>query len=113
MKISHSLQSGLPVIHLSGRLDASHVPEFKKYAYDIVAKESNNFVIDFNELIFIDRSGLGSLVAILRNVSKTNGNVYLADLRPEVQSLFELTRLHRVFDIFTSVDDAVQAFKKR
>jgi len=58
---------------------------------------------------FIDSSGLGTLVGILRTVEKEGGQVRIAGLIPEVLVIFELTRLHRIFDIYETAAAAMAA----
>jgi anti-sigma B factor antagonist len=55
---------------------------------------------------FIDSSGLGALVGALKGVSKEKGEIRIAGLSPEVRTIFELTRLHRIFDIYENIETA-------
>jgi anti-sigma B factor antagonist len=57
--------------------------------------------IDLSQTSFIDSCGLGALVAIYKSAASRNGAVAvrLLDPQPAVQQLFELTKLHRVFEI--------------
>ena len=70
-----------------------------------------NKITAFNmaEVDFIDSSGLGSLVSCLRLVNKEDGNIRLSSLQGQIRSLIELTRLHRVFQIFDDCDAAVKS----
>jgi anti-sigma B factor antagonist len=69
-----------------------------------------NLVVDLGMVRFVDSSGLGSLVSGFKNASARNGNLKLCGLQPQVKSMFELTRLHRVFEIFATLDDALVSF---
>ena len=44
------------------------------------------------------------------SIRARNGNLKLCGLQPQVKSMFELTRLHRVFEIFPGVDEAMASF---
>jgi anti-sigma B factor antagonist len=57
--------------------------------------------IDLSETSFIDSCGLGALIAIQKFATGRNGQVSVRLLNPlpSVQQLFELTRLHRMFEI--------------
>src|SRR5687768_10280915 len=57
--------------------------------------------IDLSEMSFIDSCGLGALIAIQKFATGRNGavSVRLLNPLPAVQQLFELTRLHRMFEI--------------
>ena len=57
--------------------------------------------IDLSQTSFIDSCGLGALIAIQKFATGRNGSVSVRLLNPlpAVQQLFELTRLHRMFEI--------------
>jgi anti-sigma B factor antagonist len=59
-----------------------------------------NFTFNFNECTFMDSTGLGALVAIYKKCVEKGGNIKLKSLRPEVEKLFKLTRLDKVFEIY-------------
>ena len=67
-------------------------------------------MVDLKEVRFIDSSGLGALVSGFKNASSRQAELKLSSLQSQVKSMFELTRLHRVFDIYQTVDEAIDAF---
>lgn len=93
------------------RLDANNSDELKAEFNRLFEIGTLNIIIDLKEVLFIDSSGLGVLVSGYKNASTRHGSLKLSSLQTQVKSMFELTRLHRVFDIFTTVDDALQSFK--
>lgn len=93
------------------RLDAHNSGELKTQMLNLFEQGKNNLVIDLEEVRFVDSSGLGSLVSGFKNASARNGNLKLSGLQPQVKSMFELTRLHRVFEIFNTVDEALASFQ--
>lgn len=92
------------------RLDAHNSGELKAEMLKLFDEGKNNIVINLAEVRFVDSSGLGSLVSGFKNASARNGNLKLCGLQPQVKSMFELTRLHRVFEIFPGVDEALTSF---
>jgi anti-sigma B factor antagonist len=92
------------------RLDAHNSGELKTQMLTFFDEGKNNLVIDLKAVRFVDSSGLGSLVSGFKNASARNGNLKLCGLQPQVRSMFELTRLHRVFEIFPDVDEALASF---
>lgn len=91
------------------RLDAHNSEELKSEMNRLFANGSSNLVIDLQEVRFIDSSGLGVLVSGFKNASTRQGSIRLSGLQAQVKSMFELTRLHRVFDIYPTVDEALDA----
>lgn len=92
------------------RLDAHNSSELKTQMLTLFDEGKNNIVIDLQDVRFVDSSGLGSLVSGFKNASARNGNLKLSGLQPQVKSMFELTRLHRVFEIFPDSDEALASF---
>lgn len=93
------------------RLDAHNSGELKTQMLTFFDEGKNNLVIDLKAVRFVDSSGLGSLVSGFKNASARNGNLKLCGLQPQVRSMFELTRLHRVFEIFPDADEALVSFQ--
>lgn len=87
------------------RLDALRAPEFREQMIALVDK-APLVVISFSEVQFMDSSGLGSLVAVMKTVTKS-GQLHMAEMNWMVRNVFRLTRLDRIFQIYDSVEDAL------
>ena len=112
MDIKTELTEGVTVLFIrEDRLDANNSEELKVELHQLYEKGIKDLIIDLKEVHFIDSSGLGVLVSGYKNASIKHGSLKLSNLQSQVKSLFELTRLHRVFDIFMTVDDALQSYK--
>lgn len=92
------------------RLDAHNSEELKAEMNRLFAAGSKELIVDLKEVRFIDSSGLGVLVSGFKNASARQGSLKLSGLQTQVRSMFELTRLHRVFDIFQTTDEALESF---
>jgi anti-sigma B factor antagonist len=92
------------------RLDASNSVEFKKLMEPIMAQNSK-VAVDLTAVRFMDSSGLGALLSCLRVVANQKGDLKLFGMKVSVRTLFELVRMHRIFEIVSTQDDAVQAFQ--
>lgn len=97
---------------LEARLDAHNSPELKTALLQQFDAEKKNVIVDLNEVRFIDSSGLGVLVSGFKNASARNGALILCSLQQQVKSMFELTRLHRVFDIYATVEEALSSLSE-
>lgn len=89
------------------RLDANNSEELKLEMNRLFESGSKNLIIDLNDVHFIDSSGLGALVSGFKNASTHQGSIKLSALQAQVKSMFELTRLQRVFEIYQTVDEAL------
>jgi anti-sigma B factor antagonist len=93
------------------RLDAHNSSELKTQMLNLFEEGKNDMIVDLGEVRFVDSSGLGALVSGFKNASARNGNLKLCNLQQQVQSMFELTRLHRVFEIFPDKQQALASFQ--
>ncbi len=92
------------------RLDAHNSGDLKLEMSRLFGEGKKNVLVDLNDVRFIDSSGLGALVSGFKNAISNQGNLKLSGLQPQVRSMFELTRLHRVFEIFPSLTEALENF---
>lgn len=112
MEILQEKINGIDVLKLKGRLDASGAKDLKKKVNAMAKEKSVQFIIDMGAIDFIDSSGLGSMVASLRSVNKMGGDIKIASLQDPVRSIFVLTRLHRIFEIFDDSLTAAENFQQ-
>lgn len=91
-------------------LDARNAQRAKQFFNDLVAAGEKRMVVDLSPVNFIDSSGLGALLTALREARRVDGDVKLCGMRAPVKTIFELTRMYRIFDVFTEADEAVRSF---
>jgi anti-sigma B factor antagonist len=99
------------ILKLEGRLDAVSAKEIKSKINELVKHERKKIVMNLSEINFIDSTGLGGMVSCLRTVSKKGGDIKIAGLQAQVRAIFELTRLHRIFQIFDDTETALRSFE--
>ena len=90
-------------------LDASNVSAFKD-ATRTLMENRDRVVLDLAEVKFVDSSGLGALIGCLRQMNSRRGDFRLCAMTRTVSALFELMRMHRVFSIHTTREDALRSF---
>lgn len=90
-------------------LDASNAGEFKRDMAPVLQANAR-LVLDLSRLRFVDSSGLGAMLSCLRQLSAKSGDLKLCGMSKQVRALFELVRMHRIFDIYGTREEAVDAF---
>jgi anti-sigma B factor antagonist len=113
MEIQVSEHGNVQVLACIGRMDAQVSGLLKDRMLELLEKGATQLVLDLEGLEFLDSSGLGAIVSCLRRVKEKKGEIKLAGLREEVRSIFEITRVSRLFHICETVPAAVKAFKKK
>ncbi|WP_442795854.1 STAS domain-containing protein [Pelobium manganitolerans] len=82
--------------------------DFKKFLYDIDEVHPPKIILDLGKIEYMDSSFIGALVGGLKNVLSKGGEMALININSDVMSLFELTRLDKVFKICDNKEDALQ-----
>jgi anti-sigma B factor antagonist len=86
-------------------LDSSNVKLFRD-AISPLSEQYTSLLMDMGALNFVDSSGLGALLSTLRSMNSKNGQLRLFGMTRPVRALFELVRMHRIFLIFDSQEEA-------
>ncbi len=110
MKTEFKLAGNVGVIEVYGRLDAYNAPELKT-VFEQASEKATNFVLNLAECDFIDSTGLGTIVACLKAASQGGGDVRIACLQDKPRMVFDITRAHKIFDIFDDLDAAILSFE--
>ncbi|SDX48212.1 anti-sigma B factor antagonist [Ruegeria halocynthiae] len=90
------------------RIDAAMAIQFKDDMRAETQTPAKRVVLDLSAVEFIDSSGLGAIVASMKQL-EGGRRLDLAGLRPIVEKVFRLTRMDTVFRLFASLDDAMNA----
>ncbi len=102
----------LVVSILETRMDARVAADFKSRMFNLISSGNTFIVLNFSDVDFIDSSGLGAIVSVLKTIGK-NGDIVLSGINDTVMTMFRLTRMDKVFDIFTTEQDAVTELSKK
>jgi anti-sigma B factor antagonist len=92
-------------------LDAGNAGEFKRDIASLL-EANTKVVLDLSRLRFVDSSGLGAFISCLRKLNARGGDLKLCGMSKQVRAVFELVRMHRVFDVLSTKEDAVRAFER-
>jgi anti-anti-sigma factor len=84
--------------------------EFKKILFQDIQAGWGKIIVDLTECEFIDSTFLGAIVISLKKITELGGKLRLVGIQPEVQTLFQLTKINRIFEIFENREDALQSY---
>lgn len=105
-------KQGVTILETEQRLDSLVGPKLKEVVGDLAESEGLQLIVDMKQTQFIDSSGVGGLLSSLKLVMKANGDIKIARPTPQALTLLRLTRLHRVFQIYDNIEDALKSFQK-
>ena len=107
MKMTSKEQGNVLILHLAEqRLDARCAPAFRAQLLERIEAGNLMIVVDLSDTDFVDSSGLSALISSIRRMGP-RGGLAISGAKGAVRSLFELTRMDRVFPLHDTVDAAV------
>jgi anti-sigma B factor antagonist len=109
LQITVRRSGDVAVIDLAGEVDAYTSARFREVMTDIIEDGGQKLIISMAKVDYIDSSGLGALVGGLKRISERNGRIILICDRSQVRKVFEITGLEKVFPIFSTEQEALEA----
>ncbi|WOD38072.1 STAS domain-containing protein [Nodosilinea sp. E11] len=101
------MSSNVQVIEPTGILDSTKAEAFRQSVEALLQEGAEIILVDLKNITFIDSSGLGTLVVLLKKIRGLNRSLCICSINDQVRMLFELTSMDRVFDVY----DDRQAFE--
>jgi anti-sigma B factor antagonist len=89
------------------RIDAHNSGELKEFLLQMIEGGEKQIIVQLGHVRFIDSSGLGALLSGNKHIVAKSGKLALANVQKQVLSMFELTRLNRVFDMYADLNEAL------
>ncbi len=110
MDIEVTQTGGVTLVVPTGDLDMGTADQMKRTLSDLVEKGQSKLVMDLTGVAYVDSSGLGALVAAMKQARAVGGNLKLCGLQEDVRSIFEMTRLIKVMAVHSDRQEAVASW---
>lgn len=94
------MSANVQVIEPTGILDSTKAEAFRQLVEDLLQNGADIILVDLKNITFIDSSGLGTLVVLLKKIRGLNRSFCICSMNDQVKMLFELTSMDRVFEIY-------------
>lgn len=103
-----SNQGSFAVIALSGNLiEKSQALTLLEQADELAKQNCSKWAIDLKELIYMNSSGLNTLIQLLTKARVAGGEAVLYNMNKKINELILITKLHTLFKV---VDGKQEAF---
>ena len=100
------------IIDVTGEMDLYNSYKLKELVMKMLEKNVKNFVINLEQVDYIDSSGIGALIYICSTIKKMNLNLAIANIHGSVKKVIELTKLMEYFPIANSIEEALLMVKE-
>ena len=112
MEIRSRERGSAVVLDVSGRLTAgAGADQLRGTIAQLAGEGKNKVLLNLEELVFMDSTGLGSLAASSELLRRTGGHLGVVNARGPVKNVFQITRLNKVFPDFENEDAALASFR--
>jgi anti-sigma B factor antagonist len=79
----------------------------------LFTKPDTNLIINLKGIKYIDSSGFGAFLSVMKTASINYGHFKLCNMSKEVLDLFRLLQLHNVFEIYDTEEECIKSFSKK
>lgn len=93
-------------------LDEGNIQSIAEEILGIVESEGEpKLLISFENVDHLSSAALGALITINNKVRAAGGRLRLANIDPQIYEVFVITKLHKLFEIHDTTDQAMASFK--
>jgi anti-anti-sigma factor len=110
MDIDVTGSAGITVVAPQGDLDMAAAEQMKRTLTKLLEEGKKKLLIDLGKVGYVDSSGMGALVASLKQARTAGGDLRLCALQDDVRAIFEMTRLNKAVTIHGSRTEALGAW---
>jgi len=111
MDITESTLDSVSQINLEGRFDANTCGTVEQFIREKIGAGVRHFVLNMEKVDFIASAGLRVILVFAKELQKNEGDLHLANLKPNVTRVFEISGLKNAIRIFDDVESASREFK--
>jgi anti-sigma B factor antagonist len=96
------------VIKLSGAADMEEAALLNRHLDQVFSQERYRLVMDLSGLDFTSSMGLSILIKAHTRCRDNKGGLSIVNPKPGVLKIFQTTRLDQLFNIYSSLEEALQ-----
>ncbi len=112
MEIKLKKYSSIYILDIKGEIDLYNYCSLKDVVNKMKEKNIRNYIMNFEEVNYIDSSGIGTILSIYSGLVEEKKNFWIANLHGSVKRVIELTKLDKFLPIAGSIEEAVNKIKK-
>jgi len=111
MKSTIKNNGEITVIELQGKITIGEGDvKLRNIIKEQLSEGNKKLLLNLAKVSYMDSSGIGELVGTFTTVKNAGGELKLANLTSKIKDIMQLTALITVFEVFDSVEDAVNSF---
>lgn len=104
---TRDVRENYQIFRLAGLLDAFSEPAFRNKIGMYIDEGPTNIILDLSTIDFVDSSGLGALVQLVKKTQTSEGSLQIIS-NARVTQTVKLVRLEKFLSLRNSIDEAVE-----
>jgi anti-sigma B factor antagonist len=96
------------IIDVNGEMDLYNSYKLKELVMKMLEKKVERYIINLENVDYIDSSGIGALIYICSTIKKMGLKLVITNIHGSVKKVIELTKLMGYFPIAPTIDEALQ-----
>lgn len=92
------------------RFTLAIIEDVKAELKPTLSTEGKKVILNLENIEFIDSSGIGCIISLIKTAKNHNSGIKLCNLSKEVKGIFELLHLQMILDIEQDVESAIKKF---
>lgn len=109
LTIESEERNGVLILHIAGHLNEMGTEVLGLKLDELFEKGKFALILDLGEVGFISSVGLGQIMRAYRTINQEGGRLRLVDLQPLVVDVFEVTKLDKLLEIYSTVAQALSS----
>ncbi len=113
MNFDSTVQNGILLITLEGKLDINSADDALTFVRERISDKRNKVIIKLEKVPHISSLGLRMILVLAQELERRYaGTLHVTCLQPAVKRVFEITQLTREIDIFQTDKEAIDSLLK-
>ena len=108
MQLKHRISNNICILSVEGNVALDGVSDVKSYLKPFLNDSTvKGLIINFEQINFIDSSGIGLIVSIFKTLQQRGAKLALCKLSKKNQEIFNMTRLDKILTIHDTEETAL------
>lgn len=108
-----SVKHGVTVVKmLVSEIPLGESEDFKNMLFKTAEGGKHGIIINMESCVFVPSLAIGILISFRERALAVGCKVVMCSLTKEVKTIFDITKLHTLFEVFDTEESALASFKR-
>ncbi|MFA5879060.1 MAG: STAS domain-containing protein [Candidatus Margulisiibacteriota bacterium] len=93
--LKHTEDNNVPLIAIKGEIDIYTCQKLNTLLTDVIDEGKKKIVLNFTDVLYMDSTGLGTVVKAANNLAEKEGKLYIIGVKPTIRKIFEVSGINK------------------